>query len=77
MVLTGWFPVERKLMIEMVKKCGGKITGIINDETQLLVVGQRPGNKLFDANEFGIPMLFYTELSLLLGITNRSSSLEL
>ena len=76
-VLTGWFPLNRNKIIKLIKQCNGKITGIINDETQLLIVGQRPGNKLFDAYHQGIPILYYTDMAILIGINDRSNSIEL
>eukprot|EP01083_Nonionella_stella_P045467 122098_1 len=66
--LTGWCPVPRHDLIRLVQKCGGRITNTIDDECQLLIVGERPGLKLFEANELGIPTLYYTKMWEMLGV---------
>ncbi len=68
MVITGWFPVSRGFICELILKCGGSVQPQVNELTQILLVGQRPGMKLFRADELGIPLLMYTDLGTLAGI---------
>ena len=65
---TGWCPCSRRDLIQLIKKCGGKITSKVNHQTQLLIIGERPGMKLFEANELGIPILYYPELGKMLKV---------
>ena len=66
--ITGWVPCPRRDLFQVIKKCGGKITTEVNEETQLLICGERPGMKLFEANESGIPILFYIEVGKMLKV---------
>lgn len=66
--LTGWIPISRKALIKLIKKCGGKITSKVNQECSILICGERPGMKLFQANELKISILFYVELGKMLKV---------
>ena len=66
--LTGWIPVSRRDLIQVIKKCGGKIITEVNEQCQLLMCGERPGMKLFEANELGVPILFYIEIGKMLKV---------
>ena len=65
---TGWTPCSRRDLIQLIKKCGGKITTEVNEQCQLLICGERPGMKLFEANELEIPILYYPQIGKMLKV---------
>ena len=65
---TGWIPISRKDLIKLIKKCGGKIMSNVNQECEILICGERPGMKLFQANELKSTILFYVELGQMLKV---------
>lgn len=56
--ITGTIPgMSRKRFIEMAEKLGGTFKNHITKDTDLLVVGHKPGKgKLAQANKYGIPL---------------------
>ena len=62
-VLTGWFPVDRKHLVHLLRNAGvKKLCKDVGDATELLIVGQRPGVSLFEAHAYGVPVLMLDEL---------------
>lgn len=61
-VFTGRGPYTRNKLMEFARKAGGKITSnTITKETNLLVVGEAPGNKLLIAQKNGIEIMSMNE----------------
>jgi DNA ligase (NAD+) len=67
-VLTGtlphWSREEAKARIEA---AGGKVTGSVSGNTNLLVAGSEAGSKLRKAENLGVPVIDEAELRRLLG----------
>lgn len=61
-VFTGRGPYTRSKLIDMVKKCGAYISsGSLTKETDILVVGEKPGYKLEKAKLYGTNIMSMNE----------------
>ncbi|MDO5713027.1 MAG: NAD-dependent DNA ligase LigA [Tissierellia bacterium] len=61
-VLTGALTVSRKEMEELLKSYGAKITGSVSKNTDIVLVGEKPGSKKDKAEELGIDILNENEI---------------
>ncbi len=62
-VITGTLPsMGRTEMEELVKKCGGKVSGSVSKKTHYLIAGENAGSKLAKAQELGITVLSEAEV---------------
>jgi DNA ligase (NAD+) len=62
-VITGTLPsMGRTEMEELVKKCGGKVSGSVSKKTNYLIAGENAGSKLTKAQELGITVLSEAEV---------------
>ena len=57
-VLTGNLPnLKRDEAKQKIENAGGKVTESVSAKTSYVVVGEKPGSKLLDAQKLGIPLL--------------------
>lgn len=73
-VVTGILDsMEREEAVELIQKCGGRVTSQVSKKTSFLVVGEEPGeSKISKAKKFNIPEM--TEDELLKLIVDKSKS---
>ncbi len=65
-VITGALPKPRKDVEELIESNGGHVASAVSTQTDYLIAGETPGSKLQKANELGIRILSYNELSRLI-----------
>ncbi len=57
-VITGtWKSMGRKELQALIKQLGGKVTGSVSKNTDMVVYGESPGSKLDKANKLGVETL--------------------
>ena len=57
-VLTGTLSsLSRNLAKSKIKSSGGNISSSVSSNTDFVVAGEKPGNKLFKAKELGVKVL--------------------
>ena len=66
-VLTGSFVnYSRTNLTEILENNGYKITNSLSKNTNILICGDKPGNKLSKAKDYGIEIIYESELTKLL-----------
>ncbi|HYF29311.1 MAG TPA: helix-hairpin-helix domain-containing protein, partial [Candidatus Paceibacterota bacterium] len=68
-VVTGTLPtLSRERAEAMIKRAGGKVSGMVSRRTSFVVAGEKAGAKLAKANELGIPVIDEREFKRRLGV---------
>lgn len=68
-VLTGTLPtLSREQAETLIKEAGGKVSSQVSRNTSFILLGEKPGSKLQDAERLGVPMLSEAELHDLLAV---------
>ena len=66
-VITGTLPtLSRDEAKKLIEDNGGKVSGSISSKTSYLLLGENPGSKLDDANNYGVSTITEEELLLLI-----------
>lgn len=61
-VITGTLPRPRHEVQEIIEQAGGRVSSSVSRNTDYLVVGEDPGNKLTKAQELGVKTVSFEEL---------------
>lgn len=70
--IEGWFPISCKSdLVSLIVRCGGNVSNEVTKDTQLLIIGERPGIKLFQALQMEISILAYTDIAELLQMAGK------
>jgi len=56
-VITGTFKINRKKIINFIKKSGGKVTGSVSSKTDFILAGENTGSKLQDGKDLGVEII--------------------
>lgn len=68
-VVTGTLPtLSRDRAEAMVKRAGGKVSGMVSRKTSFVLAGEKAGSKLAKAHELGIPVITEHEFKKRLGL---------
>jgi DNA ligase (NAD+) len=72
LVLTGTLPsLSREEATRFIEEAGGKVSGSVSRNTDYVVVGEKAGGKLIEAQRLGLPLLDEAGLKEILGLDEK------